>query len=35
VNVTSVAGRLSVASNAAYSSSKVALEGASQSLAQK
>ena len=34
-NVTSVAGRLSVAANAAYSSSKFALEAASESLAQE
>lgn len=35
VSVTSVAGRLSIAANAAYSSSKFALEAASESLAQE
>jgi hypothetical protein len=35
INVTSVAGRLSMAPQAAYSSSKFALEAASESLAQE
>jgi NAD(P)-dependent dehydrogenase (short-subunit alcohol dehydrogenase family) len=35
VNVTSVTGKLSVAANAAYSSSKFALEAASEALAQE